>query len=166
MHIFIIILVIIAAWHRGNWSRFHKFHATMLYIIAMNLLYFYFTYNYPIWTFQSNMGIPERVLDLLHAFIVLPCTVIIFLSNYPDRLYNQVLYIGKWSLIYIVFEWTGFHLGIIEYNNGWSLGWSFLFVLVMFPMLKLHYSRPFMAYGLSIIIIAILLHLFEVPWIY
>ncbi|WP_010530273.1 CBO0543 family protein [Lentibacillus jeotgali] len=166
MHILIIFLVVIAAWRCGDWSRFYQFHATMLYITAMNLLYFFFTTDYPIWSFHSDFGVPEHVLDLLHAFIVLPLTVMIFLSKFPDGRIHKVLYIGKWVLLYIIFEWAGQHLGAIEYANGWSIGWSFLFVLVMFPILRLHYARPLAAYGLSIIIIAALLSLFDVPWIH
>ncbi|HLS08762.1 CBO0543 family protein [Lentibacillus sp.] len=166
MHIFIIFLVILAAWRWADWSRFQQFHATMLYIIAMNLLYFFFTFDYPLWTFESNIGIPERVLNLLHAFIVLPLTIIMFLSRFPDAIIHKLLYIAKWVLLYIVFEWGGYHLGAIEYHNGWSVTWSCLFVLVMFPMLRLHYTRPLIAYGLSIIIIAVLLTLFNVPWVH
>lgn len=166
MHILIIIIVIIAAWRWANWSRFHQFHATMLYITAMNLLYYFFTSDYSLWSFQSIIGIPEHVLDLLHAFIVLPLSVIIFLSNVPETFIQKMLYIAKWMFVYIVFEWIGSYMGAIDYDNGWSLDWSILFVLVMFPMLIVHYNRPFIAYGLSIITITALLLLFDVPWIH
>lgn len=166
MHIVIVLLVIFAAWRWGDWSRFRQFHATMLYIATMNLLYFYFTSDKPLWVFQSTIGIPEHVLDVLHAFIVLPCTVMIFLSNFPKALTGKILLILKWVLIYVVLEYIGYHIGAIDYHNGWSIGWSILFVTVMFPMLRLHYTRPVTAYAFSVIIIAILLILFEVPWIH
>src|SRR5699024_8914471 len=165
MHILIIILIIVLTWRRADWTRFEKFHATMVYIASMNLLYFFFTQDYPLWMFQSNIGIPEHVLDLLHTFIVLPCTVIIYLSNFPDAFIHKIIHIAKWVLIYLVCEWVGHHLGLIEYHNGWSFGWSILFLLVMFPMLKLHENRPYIVYGLSVVVIAFLLYLFKVPWI-
>ncbi|MFD1361058.1 CBO0543 family protein [Lentibacillus salinarum] len=166
MHILIVMLIILAAWRLGDWSRFHKFHATMLYITAMDLLYFFFTFDYPLWTFHSNIGISGRVLDLLHAFIVLPLTVIIFLTKFPDAFMNKCFYTAKWILLYIVFEWGGYYLGAIDYHHGWSIGWSSLFVLVMFPMLRLHYKRPLLTYGLSAITIATLLSIFKVPWLF
>lgn len=165
MHILIIILAIMAGCLKGKWSCYRQFHATMVYIAAMNLLYLYFTRDYPLWTLHSNLGLPEPVINLLYTCIVFPCTVIIFLSNFPNGFLHQVYYIGKWVLLYFVFEWIGHHLGAIEYNNGWSLGWSLPFLIVMFTMLRLHYIRPFLAYGWSAIIIAILLSIFEVPWI-
>ncbi|QKY68802.1 CBO0543 family protein [Lentibacillus sp. CBA3610] len=165
MHILIIILVLIAVWRKSDWSRFHQFHATMIYMGTMNLLYIYFTTDYPLWTLHSNIGLPEPILNLLYTFIVFPCTVIMFLSRFPGGWLHQVYYAGKWVLVYFVFEWIGYHAGAIDYNNGWSLIWSFQFLIVMFPMLRLHYVRPFLTYGLSVIIIAILLSIFEVPWL-
>ncbi|ALX47257.1 CBO0543 family protein [Lentibacillus amyloliquefaciens] len=166
MHIFVAILFMLASWRWADWTRFHQFHATMVYIAAMNLLYFFFTSDYHLWTFHSNISIPGHVLDLLHTFIVLPCTAMIFLSNFPDAFFRNIIYTAKWALIFLLCEWGGYSLDLIEYHNGWSLGWSALFLLVMFPMLRMHYNRPFIAYGLSIGIIAVLLTLFNVPWVH
>ncbi len=164
MHIFITIWAVAAAWRWADWSRFREFHATMIYMPAMDLLYFYFTNDYPLWTVQSHLGLPYTGIALLYTFIVFPCTVILFLSNYPDTVRKQILHVGKWVMIYVGIEWIWLLLRFIKYDNGWSLGWSFLFVIVMFPMLLLHYKRPFPAYIASLIIIIFLIYWFDVPW--
>ncbi|MFD2923093.1 CBO0543 family protein [Halobacillus naozhouensis] len=164
MHILIVLWAMLAAWRWADWSRFREFHATMLYMPAMDLLYFYFTHDYLLWTVQSHFGIPHTGVALLYTFIVFPCTVILFLSNYPNKLGRQIIHVGKWVILYIGTEWIGHLAGAIHYNNGWALGWSFLFVIVMFPMLFLHYKRPFLAYLASVIIIIFLINWFDVPW--
>ncbi|UOQ93928.1 hypothetical protein MUO14_02800 [Halobacillus shinanisalinarum] len=164
MHILIVVWAILAAWRWADWSRFHDFHATIIYMSAMDLLYFLLTVDYHLWTVQSNLGFPQTVVALFYTFIVFPCTVILFLSNYPHKLGKQVLHIGKWVIIYIGIEWIGYLNGSIYYEHGWSLGWSFLFVIIMFPMLRLHYKQPILAYLASVIIISFLISSFDVPW--
>jgi hypothetical protein len=40
--------------------------------------------------------------------------------------------------------------------------WSFLFDVILFVMLYIHYKRPLLAWGLSIIIIIFFLNVFDV----
>jgi hypothetical protein len=54
-------------------------------------------------------------------------------------------------------------VGEIIHSNGWSLGWSFLFDFIMFPMLRLHHKYPLIAYILSVPIAIFFIFLFDVP---
>ncbi|MFD2759639.1 CBO0543 family protein [Lentibacillus juripiscarius] len=164
MHLIVILIAIIAAWYRADWSRFREFHATILYLISMNLLYYFFTVDYRLWVLYSHVGLPVEMLDLFYTFLLFPCTVMLYLTGFPHGWGRQVLHIGKWVLLYFGFEAVGYWLNAIHYFHGWSLIWSFLLLMVMFPMLRLHYKRPFLAYGLSVIIIIFLLYWFDVPW--
>ncbi|WP_420810413.1 CBO0543 family protein [Halobacillus ihumii] len=155
---------VLAAWRWADWNLFRNFHATILYMSSMNLLYLLLTSDYRLWIEQSNLGLPHTLIALLYTFIVFPCTVMLFLSNYPDKLGSQILHIGKWIIIYIGTEWVGHLYGFVYYTHGWSLVWSLLFLIVMFPMLRLHHKRPILAYLISLIIIAFLLDWFDVPW--
>jgi hypothetical protein len=165
MHILITVCSLLAAWRWADWSRFHSFLATILYMTAMDLLYFFLATDYPLWIVKSDIGMMTKSeVALLYAFIVFPCTAMLFLSNYPDTIRKQFLHIGKWIIIYISVEWLGFKLGVIYYEHGWTIGWSLLFLIVMFPMLRLHFKRPVLAYIASIFVIIFLLNWFDVPW--
>ncbi|TMN23354.1 CBO0543 family protein [Lentibacillus cibarius] len=165
MHVIILFFALAIAWYSVNWRRFYEYQATILYMATMNLLYYFLTTDYRLWTLQSNLGLPSAVIDLLYTFVLFPCTVLIFLSHYPQQLGKQIIHTGKWVIIYFVFEWVGYLFGAIYYDHGWSLGWSGLFLVVMFPMLRMHYKRPILAYGLSVIVTIFLLYWFKVPWL-
>ncbi|MFC7063119.1 CBO0543 family protein [Halobacillus seohaensis] len=163
MHLAITIWAVLAAWRWGKWENFHKYHATMIYLSTMDLLYFYLTIDYPLWRLQPDLGMSDGLIQILYTFIIFPCTVIIFLSRYPNVFSKQCLYIGKWIVIYIGVEGIGWIFGRINYAHGWNLGASFLFLFLMFPMLRLHYKKPIVAYVVSIIVITSLLFLFGIP---
>lgn len=164
MHILITVWAILAAWRWGNWRKFSQYHATMLYMSLMNLFYLFLTGTYLLWRMQPEFGLPFTLMVALYTFIVFPCTVLLYLSHYPETLGRQILHIIKWIVIYIGVEWLGSLFSRISYGNGWHLGWSFIFVLIMFPMLRLHNQKPILAYLLSIAIIVLLLYVFDVPW--
>lgn len=164
MHIAITIWAITASWRTWNWERFHKFHATILYISVMNLLYILFTMGYPLWRMEPELGFPFLVIDMLYTFIIFPCTAILFLSHYPKSVKGQVYHYLKWILIYIIVEWIGSLFTRITYDNEWNLWWSLLFLVMMFPMFRLHYKKPLLAYLLTLIITTVILYHFKVPW--
>ncbi|WP_223702409.1 CBO0543 family protein [Sutcliffiella deserti] len=163
MHILITILAILAAWRWADWSRFSAFHATILYMSAMDLLYLVLTVDDPLWILKSNIGVPHTIVTLLYTFVVFPSTVMLFLSNYPDIPFKKLFHYAKWIFIYIGVEWIGYLTGAIYYKNSWTLGWSLLFLIVMFPMLRLHFKKPILSYLLSFFIIVFLLYWFQVP---
>lgn len=164
MHIAITIWAIIASWRRWDQEHFHKCHTTILYMSLLNLLYAFLTSGYTLWEIQPDLGLPSPIVSMLYTFIIFPCTVILYLSRYPKSVKSQVIHNIKWITIYMGVEWLGSLFSRIIYDHGWDLGWSFLFVLIMFPMLRLHYKKPLLAYLLSIIFIAFILYKFEVPW--
>jgi hypothetical protein len=53
--------------------------------------------------------------------------------------------------------------GHIEYNYGWGLAWSVGFNCLMFPMLRLYYKKPLIAYLLSVPIGIFFLWYFDIP---
>jgi len=130
----------------------------------LNLLYIFLTSGYILWKIQPDLGLPFPIVSMLYTFIIFPCTVILYLSRYPKSVKGQILHNIKWIMIYIVIECLGSLFGRIIYDHSWHLGWSLLFVLTMFPMLRLHYKKPLLAYFLSILFIAFILYKFEVPW--
>lgn len=164
MHIAIALWSVLASWRSWNWNNFHEFHTTILYMSLTNLFYLFLTVGYPLWIIQPDAGLPLSLTNSLYTFIIFPCTVILYLSRYPKSAKWQIFHNIKWIIIYIGVEWIGSIFDRISYDHEWNLAWSFLFVIVMFPMLRLHYKKPIMAYLLSIVIIIVILYYFQVPW--
>ncbi len=164
MHVAFTVWAIIASWRWWSWENFHKFHATILYKSAMNLLYLFFTAGYPLWRVHPDLGLPFSIIDMLYTFIIFPCTVILYLSRYPATLKKKIYHNVKWIAIYFGLEWIGSIFDRITYDHGWNLWWSLVFVIIMFPMLRLHYKRPLLAYLLTILYIVLIFYYFQVPW--
>ncbi|WP_390355698.1 CBO0543 family protein [Virgibacillus halophilus] len=164
MHIAITIWAVVASWKFWNWERFYRYHTTMLYIATMNLLYLFFTAGYHLWKMESDIGLPVPIINMLYTFIVFPCTTILFLSRYPEYLKGQIYHNLKWIFIYIGAEWVGSLFNLITYEHGWNLGWSLLFVIMMFLMFRLHYKRPLFAYLLTFVFTVLIIYYFKIPW--
>uniref|UniRef100_UPI003D2C639E CBO0543 family protein n=1 Tax=Paenibacillus oryzisoli TaxID=1850517 RepID=UPI003D2C639E len=160
MHIALTIWALIAAWKWANWGRWREFLPTIYFMVSMSLLYQYIAHStYHLWHHERNIP-TELVTDNLYSFIVFPCTVMLFLSNYPNKKAAQFAHLLKWLIIYSALEWVGKKNGFITYHHGWSWAWSLLFNCMMFPMLRLHHLRPLNAIAISPIIIFVLLMIF------
>ncbi|WLD92765.1 CBO0543 family protein [Alkalihalobacillus sp. AL-G] len=163
MHIAYTIWALLAAWKWADWRNWKDYHATMLYMPLMNLLYMFLCSRYLLWKVNPEFGISYALIEIMYTFIIFPATVILFLSNYPETRLKIIIHNIKWIFIYIGSEFIGSLFGRIEYQHGWSIGWSLGFLSFMFPMIRLHYKHPVIAYIISIIIIVVLLSIFDVP---
>jgi hypothetical protein len=93
-----------------------------------------------------------------------PATIFIYLSKFPARgRWKQVLYILFWVLLYGINEIIDVFGNNINYYNGWNLGWSLFFNAVAFIILRIHYSKPLLAWMSSIGFIIFLWNMFDVP---
>jgi hypothetical protein len=86
-----------------------------------------------------------------------------FLANYPKSLKGKIIHYVKWIGVYIGMEYIYYLLGLITFDNGWHLGWSFLFLCMMFPLFRLHHINPLVAYLISIPIVLIIIWFFNIP---
>ncbi|WP_270180881.1 CBO0543 family protein [Alkalihalobacillus sp. CinArs1] len=157
---------IIAARLFGDWRHWEKYHHTILYFIACDLLYNFLTYKYPLWEYTESNFLPNHTsINLIIMFIVYPCSVLIYIP-YMDRLKRtstKLLFLLSWVVLYGFFEWLFTVLDLFHYHHGWTLISSIVFDFIMFTMLYLHYKRPLIAYVISIPIIIVLLILYDVP---
>jgi hypothetical protein len=85
-----------------------------------------------------------------HNLIINPLLAFVFLTNYPSRLKKQLIYTLKWIIPFLLAEWLGERIGILTYHNGWHFGWSSFFVIIMFPMVRLHHVNKLWALILSV----------------
>lgn len=165
MHLAITLWALFAAWRWGNWSRIDEYYPTMLYILIFDLQYNFMShsFDYHLWKMDEELFPNHWHTDVIFSFIVLPVAAFLFLSNYPDEWKKKLLHYAKWIAIFVSLESVGLLFGSITYNNDWNLYWSILFNLVTFPVLRLHYLRPFLAWPVSITITLLLIWFFEVP---
>ena len=127
------------------------------------LLYEYLTRDNTMWYFYPDFLFNEKMIVIIYALVTMPLSVLIFLSRYPQTSKKQLIYLTKWVFIYVFVETILLSFGRILYQHGWSLFHSLLFDMMMFPMLILHHKKPLWAYLVSIVIVFLLMHWFDVP---
>jgi hypothetical protein len=154
LHITIGLAVLVASFKWANWKEWEKYYPTILYIIASNLLYKFFALSkFHIWKLSSQDFFFNSHMEiyLWHTLFVNTLLTFIYLSNFPeDELKRKVLYIVKWTALFIFIEIVLLKMNHIHHYNGWNLVWTTLFDLVMFSMLRLHYKKPLWTIVLSI----------------
>lgn len=148
MHISIALVIVIMIWYRGLWRDWRQYHATMLFFGFMQLEYNLIVqqHNYFLWKLIPEIFSSRALLISLYAFIVFPGSALLFLGGLPQNLKKQALHISKWVIAYVLVELVGSATNRIEYFHGWTLLSSFIFDIILFPGLILHYKRPIPAY--------------------
>ncbi|MFD2443261.1 CBO0543 family protein [Bacillus sp. CGMCC 1.16607] len=165
-HILIGFFTIICAWCWGDWKNWKKYLSTIQFFIIGDLLYNMFTLNYQLWSYPNPPNLlPNHVFNnLFIMFTIYPSTLLVYLYRFPkDNFLKQCLYMFFWIALWLLFEFIMVWKGLCVYTNGWTFGWSIFFVIIMLPMLLLHFYRPLLAYVLSVPIIVFLLLRFQVP---
>jgi hypothetical protein len=141
----------------GDWRNWSKYHATILYFIFGDVLYYYVTYSHRLWPLKNEL------VCLVGEFIVFACTVLIYLGKYPPGHFISLWWTSLWVIIYTANEWILLKTGTFTYNNGWTLFDSFLFNILLFILLRLHYKMPLITLILSVPISIILILLNSIP---
>ncbi|WP_096199721.1 CBO0543 family protein [Bacillus sp. FJAT-45350] len=163
MHILTAIISIIVVYFKGDWKNWQKYQATILFIALGNLTYNFLTANYFLWRMEADFISNHTLTEMVYTFIVFPATVILFIGNYPNTKLKQFLHTIQWIGIYAIWEAVFIYTGHIIYQYEWTLWWSIAFLCVMFPLLKLHETRPLLTYFLSALVAVAVLWWFEVP---
>ncbi|WP_226668258.1 CBO0543 family protein [Metabacillus litoralis] len=163
-------IYIFAAWKWGDWRNWRLYYPTILFFVNGDLLYHFLLFDhFPLWRFNpvsidEKNGITSVHISLIIMMIKYPCTILIYLGNFPKgKLSKQFLYITFWVMIYATNEIITHLLGGIKHYNGWNEWWSISFDVVMFSVLALHHYKPVISWILSFIYIIVLWNLFDVP---
>lgn len=162
MRLIFVFIWIFVAWRFGDWKNWSKYYPTMLFYALCDMLYLFLTKNYPLWRLEPSFPLNHTFSVLVFDLIVLPCTVLVFLSKYPQGL-KRAFYILFFVLIYSSIEWILYKMGSFSYFHGWNWYWSVLFNCVMFPIMRLHFKYPIITILLSVSIATFLMLLFKVP---
>jgi hypothetical protein len=163
LHVATAIIVIFATYLWGDWRNWRKYQAEILYVAMGNLLYNFLTANYFLWRLEADFISNHTLSEMLYTFIIFPGTVLLFLSNYPEDTWQKLFHYTKWIGIYILWEGVFLLTNRISYQYGWTYFYSFAFLFVMFPFIRLHQKHPLLTYGLSGIVAIIVIYLFDVP---
>jgi hypothetical protein len=166
MHLaFSILLVIIVLW-KGDWKNWQKYALTIAYVIICNLLYTYFCRDYLLWKYKADF-LPKShfIVDLFYTFINLPGITLLFLTFYPFSYEKsrQIRFIAYWIISAMIVEYPFIKFGRLHLDHGYEYWMEIPFYTAMFSLIRLHYSRPLIAYGVSVPIIVFMLWYFKVP---
>ena len=165
LHILISVSLAIICIKKGYWKRWSEYYPTILFFIVGDLAYNFILYNFSLWEYNLPL-FPElghTYMDLYWAIIIFPCIVILFLTFYPKQWIKKPVYIFLWSAAFALVEYIMFLTGSIGYTNGWNSFFSFLFDLVMFPILYIHYKKPPAAWLLTAVIVPLFLLIVKMP---
>jgi hypothetical protein len=163
MHVGISLFIIFAVWRFGDWRNWEKYHSVMLYFALGNLIYNFLTAGHFLWRLDADFISNHTLTEMLYTLIVFPATSLLFICNYPKGKMKVFLHYVYWISMYAGVELVMTLTGHIEYKYGWSLVWSVGFDCLMFPMLRLYYKRPLIAYLLSVPIGIFFLWYFDIP---
>lgn len=163
-HIILCIIFILAAWKWGDLKNYKKYYPTILFFIAVNFYYGLVTYNYPLWQFESPV-IGSIISDIITNFIIFPATALIYLPYIIKTkvLKKQLLYTSFWITIYMMLEVISLHLGYFSHHNSWTIWWSLVINLMLFPLLWFHYYKPLYAWGITLVSSFFILWYFNFP---
>jgi hypothetical protein len=157
--------IIYAVWRWADWKNWRKYHASMVFAGAMGLLYnvMVLTHNFFLWKMTPAV-FTYTVEEIIHCFILLPGTALLFLSKWPSKLSRQLKYLLKFIVIYFAVEVVWHYFGGIVYFNGWCTLFSLLFYCIMFPGILLHYKKPGLAYALFLLCTVLGVWVFKIPF--
>lgn len=156
------VLCVFICWRKGYWRRWSAFYPTMLYFFIGDTVSDTLLRQKPLWAFNALIY-NYPVLDIALTAVLYPATVLLFLSMFPATRQKQIGYMLAWVAVYTVVEYVGYVLGDFIYFNGWNIGYSLVFNLIMFPMILLHYKKPLPAWALSAVLAFSFLWLMGIP---
>lgn len=147
----------------ADWRNWKKYYPTILFMITSNLVYTLLTYNHPLWVLTDPTLKVTFTLLLINT-IIFPAGVLLYLSCFPKNDgFKKIIYVLEWISIFMVLEWIPLQFNQVRYSNGWSIWWSLGFNTIMFPLLKIHYEKPLLAWLFALIFGASIIYLFKVP---
>lgn len=158
----VIVVYILFAKFFVDWKNWRSYYPTIQYFIICNLLYNFIFYNHTLWRYKAVTvdWLNHTFIDISFSFIIIPVVIMIYLRYYPKGK-KQYFYVGIWIAYFTCLEYLFYKKGLFIYENNWNVFWSFIFNLILFAIVRIHYKSPIKAILISIPIIAILLTLFH-----
>lgn len=159
-------ILVIGVWRFGDWRNWRKYYPTILFIISVNLCVTILTYNHTLWHFHKALFIPNHTLgDIFMKFTNFPFMILLYLSRYPykSRFFRQFVYIAIWVAVFSLVEFVFLFTKLMTYHNNWNFGWSVLLWCAMFPLIRIHHTRPVWAWFICLGFTVLAISYFEIP---
>lgn len=164
MHVVTAIFILIVTYYTGDWRNWKKYHITILFFAFGNVLYNFLTANYFLWRFNADFISNHTLTEVLYTLVIFPATAILYLGRFPTHnIKAKIIHVITWVTMYTGWEAMFMITDRIHYQYGWTLAWSAAFNSIMFPLLRLHQSRPLLTYVLSAFVAIFVLWWFKVP---
>lgn len=160
-HICVVIIAILVCYRRGDWKHWQKYYPTILFFMMGDFIYLVLFHKTLLWMYNTDV-LNHTLVNLMIIFTVYPATILLFIPYFPKTAVKKVVYILFWTTLFIAAEYISYSLGCFSYHNGWNLGWSIVFCLIMFPLQYLHFNKPLLAWLLAIIKLITFIILFKV----
>ncbi|MCL7748374.1 hypothetical protein MF646_14690 [Halalkalibacter sp. MEB205] len=100
----------------------------------------------------------------MYIFFIMPHVILLYLSEFPSRLYNQFIHIVKWIAISASIEFFLFHKKqLITFHHRWMIFWSICVYIKMYLFSYLLTKKPLMIINASIASVICILLIFKPP---
>lgn len=157
LYIIILILLVFIVFIFGAWRHWEKYLSTLLYGSSMNLLSYVIMGRDRLW-----FHVPSTLWkDITDTFVLLPSLNLLYLSFFPTETKKKWIYLLKWVVVSLLFEWLLVRFVEFGYNEKYHFWMELPFYFFMYGFIKLHTKRPLLTYGLSILFIAFLIIFFD-----
>lgn len=160
MRLLLPLIWILSAYKWSDWRNWKSYYSTILFFIVGDLIYNFVAYNHPLWELTSpKLGVTFSVL--LVNITSWPASTLLYLTHFPlSGKFRKTLYILIWVIIFTLIELVFSWFGYLKYSNGWNIGWSILFDIVMFLLLKIHHEKPPIAWTLAFLLGTTIIYFF------
>lgn len=144
----------------GDWKNWRLYYPTILFYIIVDFNHMLLLTEKELWVIHGFCN--DTIADYFISFIIAPCVIILFLSNYPKRIIKQVFYIGVYVFIYSAIDYIAYFYKTIAYHNGWNIKWTIMLYISAFILLRLHYKRPLWAWLVFLILTGVVVFFFKI----
>jgi hypothetical protein len=156
-------IFIVSAYKWGDWKNWRKYYASMLFFGMGDLIYILVFHDKPLWKFVTDYLV-YPLNELFVIFTIFFSSVLIFLTNYPKKLFHQTLYNAFWISLYMLIEIFTINVHMIEHFNGWTIWWSLLHNTIQFPIVALHHKNPVLAWIIALFFLVVIMKIFKVSY--
>src|SRR4051812_34920162 len=162
MHILLLAWLFLENYKNKTWKQLPKHYPNTLYVALFNWLYYFLVHHKLLWELQSKL-FNKKTLKIIHICIINPLLILLYLSNLPNTLVKQFIYVVRWIIISTMVEWLFYKKGKIVFYHGWNIGWSIVIYIKMYLFCLLLNKKPILIMNLSIIDTICFLLKFNIP---
>ncbi|ETT73297.1 hypothetical protein C173_11995 [Paenibacillus sp. FSL R7-277] len=97
--------------------------------MLMNIIGFHFDF----WKIE-----PYDIASLPFDFGIYPVLSCFMINSIDSKKYSTLTFLVFYSLLTTIMEYGAFSVGIVDYGNGWNIGWSLVSYLVAYTIVIIY----------------------------